>query len=146
MDIKELFGQLLVTVSGVLFLFVMAITPSCHGKRSKVQGAVGHNYHHWNDRSKDGHHFYNLALHPSSAISDRAGTFSLPLVFSCAQFSVDEVVGQEWSLTNQELISAQSRYLVTGAADNSLRLWDVSTGKCLYTWEFLTAVKRVAWR
>jgi translation initiation factor 3 subunit I len=25
-----------------------------------------------------------------------------------------------------------------------MRLWDVSTGKCLYKWEFPTAVKRVA--
>jgi len=26
-----------------------------------------------------------------------------------------------------------------------MRLWDIATGKSLYTWEFLTAVKRVAW-
>ena len=39
---------------------------------------------------------------------------------------------------------AQSKFLVSGAADNTLRLWSVSTGKCLYTWEFPTAVKRVA--
>lgn len=25
-----------------------------------------------------------------------------------------------------------------------MMLWEVSTGKCLYTWEFPTAVKRVA--
>lgn len=25
-----------------------------------------------------------------------------------------------------------------------MKLWQVSTGKCLYTWEFPTAVKRVA--
>lgn len=36
--------------------------------------------------------------------------------------------------------------MVSGAADNTLRLWDVSTGKCLYTWEFPTAVKRVAFK
>jgi translation initiation factor 3 subunit I len=34
--------------------------------------------------------------------------------------------------------------MVSGAADNTLRLWSVQTGKCLYTWEFPTAVKRVA--
>ena len=39
---------------------------------------------------------------------------------------------------------AESKYLVSGAADNTLRLWAVATGKCLYTWEFPTAVKRVA--
>ena len=25
-----------------------------------------------------------------------------------------------------------------------MKLWEVATGKCLYTWEFPTAVKRVA--
>ena len=34
--------------------------------------------------------------------------------------------------------------MVSGSADNTLRLWSVQTGKCLYTWEFPTAVKRVA--
>lgn len=38
---------------------------------------------------------------------------------------------------------AQSRFLVSGSADNQLRLWNVSNGKCLYVWEFPTAVKRV---
>ena len=40
--------------------------------------------------------------------------------------------------------AAESRFLVSGAADNTLRLWSVATGKCLYTWEFPTAVKSVA--
>ncbi len=26
-----------------------------------------------------------------------------------------------------------------------LKLWDIQTGKCLYTWEFTTAIKRVQW-
>ena len=39
---------------------------------------------------------------------------------------------------------AQSRFLVSGAADNEMRLWSVQTGKCLFVWEFPTAVKRVA--
>lgn len=39
---------------------------------------------------------------------------------------------------------AQSRFLVSGSADNTMRLWSVQTGKCLYRWEFPTAVKRVA--
>ncbi|KAH9841411.1 WD40 repeat-like protein [Rhodofomes roseus] len=42
-------------------------------------------------------------------------------------------------------IDSQSRFMVTGSADNTLRLWSVQTGKCLYWWEFPTAVKRVAW-
>jgi translation initiation factor 3 subunit I len=33
--------------------------------------------------------------------------------------------------------------LASGGADNALKLWDVRTGKCLKTWEFPTAVKRV---
>ncbi|KAJ3550817.1 hypothetical protein NM688_g4994 [Phlebia brevispora] len=40
--------------------------------------------------------------------------------------------------------SAESRFLVSGSADNTMRLWSVQTGKCLYRWEFPTAVKRVA--
>ena len=40
--------------------------------------------------------------------------------------------------------TAQSRFLVSGSADNTMRLWSVQTGKCLFRWEFPTAVKRVA--
>lgn len=45
---------------------------------------------------------------------------------------------------NSPPVSAKSEFLITGAADNSMRLWEVSTGKCLYTWNFDTAVRRVA--
>ncbi|TNY20385.1 WD40 repeat-like protein [Rhodotorula diobovata] len=48
-------------------------------------------------------------------------------------------------LTQLRLPSATSTFLVTGSADNMMKLWDVKTGECLYTWEFPTAVKRVAW-
>lgn len=34
--------------------------------------------------------------------------------------------------------------MVSGAADNTMKLWNVSNGKLLYTWEFPTAVKTVA--
>lgn len=47
-------------------------------------------------------------------------------------------------LSRDIAFAAQSRYLVSGSADNTLRLWNVSNGKCLYEWEFPTAVKRVA--
>ncbi|KAJ7436764.1 hypothetical protein B0H11DRAFT_2363792 [Mycena galericulata] len=40
----------------------------------------------------------------------------------------------------------ESRFFVSGSADNTLRLWNVATGECLYTWEFTTAVKRVAFK
>jgi translation initiation factor 3 subunit I len=33
--------------------------------------------------------------------------------------------------------------LATGAADNTIKLWEVRTGRCLKTWDFPTAVKRV---
>lgn len=33
--------------------------------------------------------------------------------------------------------------LASGSADNTIKLWDVKSGKCLMTWEFPTAVKRV---
>ncbi|KAH8806629.1 WD40-repeat-containing domain protein [Flagelloscypha sp. PMI_526] len=42
------------------------------------------------------------------------------------------------------LLIAQSKFLVSGAADNQMRLWSVENGKCLHTWEFPTAIKRVA--
>jgi translation initiation factor 3 subunit I len=40
--------------------------------------------------------------------------------------------------------AAQSQFLVSGSADNEMRLWSVQTGKCLFVWEFPTAVKRVS--
>ncbi|KJA14480.1 hypothetical protein HYPSUDRAFT_220456 [Hypholoma sublateritium FD-334 SS-4] len=48
--------------------------------------------------------------------------------------------GSVWTVD----VDPQSKYMVSGAADNTLRLWEVATGKCLFTWEFPTAVKRVA--
>jgi len=41
-------------------------------------------------------------------------------------------------------IDSKSELLVSGSADNTMRLWSVQTGKCLYKWDFPTAVKRVA--
>ncbi|KAL1412434.1 translation initiation factor eIF3 subunit [Vanrija albida] len=49
--------------------------------------------------------------------------------------------GSVWTVA----CDSQTKYLLTGAADNTMKLWDVSTGKCLKTWEFLTAVTRVDW-
>jgi len=48
--------------------------------------------------------------------------------------------GSVWSID----VDSSSEFMVSGAADNTMRLWEVQTGKCLYTWEFPTAVKRVA--
>lgn len=33
--------------------------------------------------------------------------------------------------------------IASGSADNTIKLWEVKTGKCLMTWDFPTAVKRV---
>lgn len=41
-------------------------------------------------------------------------------------------------------MDSETRFLVSGSADNMMKLWDIGTGKCLYTWEFPTAIKRVA--
>lgn len=48
--------------------------------------------------------------------------------------------GTVWSVD----ADATSTLLITGSADNQMRLWELETGRCLYTWEFPTAAKRVA--
>ncbi|KAI0281702.1 WD40 repeat-like protein, partial [Russula aff. rugulosa BPL654] len=48
--------------------------------------------------------------------------------------------GTVWTLD----VDSQSQFLVSGSADNEMRLWSVQTGKCLFVWEFPTAVKRVS--
>ncbi|THH16950.1 hypothetical protein EW146_g3783 [Bondarzewia mesenterica] len=77
------------------------------------------------------------------------------LLFSCSKDSIINVWfshngerlgtyeghnGAVWTID----VDSQSRFLVTGSADNEMRLWSVQTGQCLYVWEFPTAVKRVA--
>jgi WD40 repeat protein len=37
-----------------------------------------------------------------------------------------------------------SSLLITGSAANQMKLYEVASGKCIFTWEFDTAVKRVA--
>ncbi|KAI5897030.1 WD40 repeat-like protein [Schizophyllum commune H4-8] len=77
------------------------------------------------------------------------------LLFSCSK---DQVINVWYTYNGERLgtydghngtvwtvdVDTDSKYLVSGAADNTMRLWQVETGKCLYTWEFPTAVKRVA--
>lgn len=54
-----------------------------------------------------------------------------------------------WNGERQRLILyaplAKSEFLVSGSADNMMKLWRIATGECVYTWEFPTAIKRVAW-
>jgi len=76
------------------------------------------------------------------------------LLFSCSK---DHVINVWFSDNGERLgtyeghngtvwtidVDSESKYMISGSADNTLRLWLVSTGKCLYSWEFPTAVKRV---
>jgi translation initiation factor 3 subunit I len=39
-------------------------------------------------------------------------------------------------------VDPHTRLLATGGADNTLRLWEVKTGKLLKTWEYQTSIKR----
>ncbi len=40
-------------------------------------------------------------------------------------------------------VDPSTTLLASGGADNTVRLWDVRTGKCLKVWDFPTAVRRV---
>ena len=42
-------------------------------------------------------------------------------------------------------VNPSSTVLATGSADNTIKLWETGTGKCIHTWEFPTAIKRVEW-
>ena len=48
--------------------------------------------------------------------------------------------GTVWSVD----VDRETLLLVTGSADNQVRLWNVKTGECLFVWEFPTAAKCVA--
>ncbi|KAK0389687.1 hypothetical protein NLU13_3260 [Sarocladium strictum] len=48
-------------------------------------------------------------------------------------------VGAIWTVD----VDPTSTMIASGSADNTIRLWEVKTGRCLKTWEFPTAVKRV---
>ncbi|KAF7723110.1 translation initiation factor eIF3 subunit [Apophysomyces ossiformis] len=48
-------------------------------------------------------------------------------------------LGSVWTVD----VNSTSTLAVTGSADNTAKLWEVRTGRCLKTWEFKTAVKRV---
>ena len=40
-------------------------------------------------------------------------------------------------------VDPSTTLLATGGADNTMRLWEVKSGKLLKTWEFMTSIKRV---
>ncbi|KAG8428534.1 translation initiation factor eIF3 subunit [Metarhizium acridum] len=48
-------------------------------------------------------------------------------------------VGAIWTVD----VDPTTTMIASGSADNTIRLWDVKSGKCLKVWEFPTAVKRV---
>ncbi|KAJ3071031.1 translation initiation factor eIF3 subunit [Podochytrium sp. JEL0797] len=47
--------------------------------------------------------------------------------------------GAVWDLA----VTKDSRYLLSGSADNTCKMWEVETGRCVYTWETKTAVRCV---
>lgn len=47
--------------------------------------------------------------------------------------------GALWTLD----VDPTTTLLATGGADNTIRLWEVRSGRCLKTWNFDTTVKRV---
>ena len=76
------------------------------------------------------------------------------ILFSCAK---DQVICAWFSANGERLgtyhghqgalwtvdIDPSTTLLASGAADNTVRLWDIRTGKCVKVWNFDTAVKRV---
>jgi translation initiation factor 3 subunit I len=48
-------------------------------------------------------------------------------------------VGAIWTVD----VDPTTTLLATGAADNTIRLWEIKTGKLLKTWEFASSIKRV---
>ncbi|KAH8926795.1 WD40 repeat-like protein [Atractiella rhizophila] len=77
------------------------------------------------------------------------------LLFSCSK---DTIVNVWFSHNGERLgtyeghngtvwtcdVDSTSTVLFTGSADNTLKMWKVGDGTCVKTWEFPTAVKRVA--
>jgi translation initiation factor 3 subunit I len=76
------------------------------------------------------------------------------ILFSCAK---DQVICAWFSANGERLgtyhghqgalwtidVDPSTTLLASGAADNTVRLWDIRTGKCIKVWDFNTAVKRV---
>jgi len=76
------------------------------------------------------------------------------LIFSCSK---DHIINVWFSHNGERLgtfnghngtiwtvdCDSTSTFLVSGSADNTMKLWRISTGELLYTWEFPTAIKRV---
>ncbi|KAI9787065.1 MAG: translation initiation factor eIF3 subunit [Peltula sp. TS41687] len=65
----------------------------------------------------------------------------------CAWFSVNgerlgTYHGHQGALWTID-IDPSTTLLASGGADNTVRVWDIKNGKCLKTWDFPTAVKRV---
>ncbi|KAL9118735.1 MAG: hypothetical protein Q9187_004718 [Circinaria calcarea] len=76
------------------------------------------------------------------------------ILFSCAK---DQVICAWFSANGERLgtyhghqgalwtvdVDPSTTLFASGAADNTVRLWDIRTGKCVKVWDFNTAVKRV---
>ena len=76
------------------------------------------------------------------------------LIYSCAK---DQIICAWYSANGERLgtyhghqgaiwtvdVHPTTTLLASGAADNTIRLWEVKTGKLLKTWDFGSAIKRV---
>ncbi|KAF2435517.1 eukaryotic translation initiation factor-like protein 3 subunit [Tothia fuscella] len=76
------------------------------------------------------------------------------IIFSCAK---DQIISAWYSANGERLgtytghvgaiwtvdVDPTTTLLASGAADNTIRLWDVKTGKLVKTWEFGSSIKRV---
>ena len=76
------------------------------------------------------------------------------ILFSCAK---DQIICAWFSANGERLgtyhghqgalwtidIDPTTTLLASGSADNTVRLWDIRSGKCIKVWDFNTAVKRV---
>lgn len=87
-------------------------------------------------------------LHPSRFNRDGDILFSVAKdKVVCAWFSANgerlgTYHGHQGALWTVD-VNPSTTILATGAADNTVRLWNVQTGECLKIWDFPTAVKRV---
>lgn len=69
---------------------------------------------------------YSCSQEPDSHNGERLGTYH----------------GHQGALWTVD-VDPTSTLLATGGADNTMRLWEVRTGKLLKTWDFATSIKRV---
>lgn len=100
------------------------------------------------------YHFVKLTLQQERSLNQIKFNHDGDLLFSVAK---DKVLCAWYSANGERLgtysghqgalwtvdVSPGTVLLATGAADNTVRLWNAKTGECVKVWDFPTAVKRV---